>query len=113
MTQSSNLAPWVYRHTVRIAGYKGNTKLVWSGEGKVASEDGARLKTDVAIFTGPLTVVGVRTIGCTYVYIYGCVGLGCGELGCVEGGGSWSPSPIRQHRPLTTLTHTQLSLFPI
>lgn len=30
---------------------------MWSGEGKVASEDGARLKTDVAIFMGPITVV--------------------------------------------------------
>ncbi len=48
----------------RSPGYKGNTRLVWSGEGKVASEDGARLRTDVAIFTGPLTVVRACVRAC-------------------------------------------------
>ena len=43
-----------------MAGYKGNVRLVWSGESKVASEDGAKFQSDLAIWVGPLTFVRKR-----------------------------------------------------
>ena len=44
-----------------IAGYKGNVRLVWTGEGKMMRENGVEgggvYRSDLAIWVGPLTLV--------------------------------------------------------
>lgn len=44
-----------------VAGYKGNIRLVWTGEGKMMREEGAEgggaFRSDIAIWVGPLTLV--------------------------------------------------------
>lgn len=44
-----------------VAGYKGNVRLVWTGEGKMMREEGTEgggvFRSDIAIWVGPLTLV--------------------------------------------------------
>lgn len=47
--------------TGSVAGYKGNVRLVWTGEGKMMREEGTQgggmFRSDIAIWVGPLTLV--------------------------------------------------------
>ena len=47
--------------TGSVAGYKGNIRLVWTGEGKMMREEGTKgggvFRSDIAIWVGPLTLV--------------------------------------------------------
>lgn len=44
-----------------VAGFKGNIRLVWTGEAKMMREEGAEgggvFRSDIAIWVGPLTLV--------------------------------------------------------
>lgn len=55
---SLGLAVWEKKaHKGEVFGYKGNTRLVWTGRIKASSYDGKNYFTETAIWVGPLTQV--------------------------------------------------------
>lgn len=56
---SLGLAVWEKRAMKgEVLGYKGNTRLVWSGRLKAVSYDGRSFHSETAIWVGPLVQVG-------------------------------------------------------